>query len=129
MKYKTGIGASILAVWTVLLAVLMIRLPVADLTDGLTALPIDIVLSAVFMVLGAVSAVLGYVLRTRTLLLLSAFQGLFLLIFALFIGLYLVTFNGDMVAYGLYFVNPFCPVISPFFSLRCRFWSFCPSFF
>lgn len=117
MKYKTGIAAAILAVWTVLLAVLMIRLPVADLTDGLTALPIDIVLSAVFMVLGAVSAVLGYVLRTRMLLLLSAFQGLFLLIFALFIGLYLVTFNGDMVAYGLYFVNPFTALLSCHFAV------------
>ena len=117
MNKKGWIGIGLIAAWAILLIVLMIRFPVADLLDNLSPLPIDIVLSCAFIVIGAASAVLGYCFRTKALLLLSAVQSAFLLIFALFIGLYLITFNGDMIAYGLYFVNPFTALLSVHFAV------------
>lgn len=112
MKYKNAVTAVFLAAWILLLAVLMIRLPVADLLDGLSVLPVDLILSVAFILIGAAGAVLGYIFRAKVLLLLSAIQGLFLLIFSLFIALYLITFNGDMIAYGLYFINPFTAILT-----------------
>lgn len=115
MNKKDTVGVITAAVWAVLLAVLMIRFPVADLLDGLVPLPLDLVLSACFIVIGTASAVLAYCLRFKVLLLLSAIQSVLLLCFALFIGLYLITFNGDMIAYGLYCINPFTALLSVHF--------------
>lgn len=109
------ISAVLILLWAGLLAVLMVRMPVADLLAGLEILPVDTVLSAFFVAIGAASAVCGLCLRSKPLLVLSCIQAGFLLVFAIFVCLYLVTFNGDMIAFGLYFINPFAALLS------CRF--------
>lgn len=112
------IGAVLICAWAVLLAVLMIRMPVSDLLAGLDVLALDNVLSACFIAIGLAAAVLEMLWHSKPLLLLSLLQAAFLVAFAITACLYVIFFNGDILAIGLYFINPFCAILS------CPFWVF-----
>lgn len=114
---KSIVTVALIFMWAILLAVLMIRMPMADLLAGLNVLTVDIVLSACFIAVGVASAICGLCFGSKPLMLLSLLQSAFLLCFALSICLYLVFFNGDILAVGLYFVNPFAALLSCRFSI------------
>ena len=100
------------AVWAALLAVLMIRLPIADIFTGVGLLTVDIVLSAIFCVIGIAAAFAGYFLSSKVLVLMSALSGAMQIISVICFMLYVLFFNRDVLAFALYFANPFCAILS-----------------
>lgn len=109
---KNIISLVVFVVWAALLTALMIRLPVADMSVGLDATNIDIVISAIFCAVGFVSCIIGYFIDSKTLVLLSAISS-FMQIFAIIcFCLYVFLFNRSVLAVALYFCNPFCAILS-----------------
>lgn len=112
---KNVVGAVFIVAWVVLLAVLMIRLPISYMmnTFGETLLPpvLDIVLSACFCAVGVAAGAAGYFLSSKPLLVLSAINPVLMLLSALCFVLYVFFFSRDVLAFALYFANPFCAVL------------------
>lgn len=111
-----------IAVWIALLAVLMARLPISYMTDNFseTRIPptVDIVISWCFCVVGIAAAVVGYFMSGRQLVILSALNPFMMLLSLICFLLYIAFFNRDILAFALYFANPFCAVlITPGFAL------------
>lgn len=114
---KNIVGAVLIGAWAILLIVLAFRMPISDLLAGLDILALDTVLSAIFIAVGIAAAICGLCFGSKPLMLLSLMQSLFLLCFAVTVCLYLVFFNGDILAVGLYFVNHFAALLSCPFSI------------
>lgn len=99
------------ALWAGLLAALMIRLPIADMFAGLELLTVDVVLSAIFCALGIAAAVAGYLLSSKVLVLMSMINCGMQIMSLLCFCLYVLFFQRNVLAFALYFVNPFCAIL------------------
>ena len=111
-----------IAVWIILLATLMIRMPISYMTDNFSAdrtPPVaDIVFSACFCIVGIAAGVLGCVMSGRQLIFLSLLNPAMMFVSAICFVLYVSFFSRDVLAFALYFANPFCSVlIAPGFAL------------
>lgn len=109
---KNIISLLIFIVWAVLLTVLMIRLPVSDMSVGLGATNVDIVISACFCAVGFVSSVIGYFLDSKPLILVSAINSFMQILAIICFLLYVFLFNRTVLAFALYLSNPFCAILS-----------------
>lgn len=109
---KNIISLVIFVVWAALLTALMIRLPVADMSVGLGATNVDIVLSACFCAVGFVSCIIGYFLNSKTLVLVSAINSFMQILSIICFCLYVFFFNRTILAFALYLCNPFCAILS-----------------
>lgn len=109
---KNIVSLIIFVLWAALLTALMIRLPVADMSVGLGATNIDIVISACFCAVGFVSCIAGYFLDSKTLVLISAINSFMQILAIICFCLYVFFFNRTILAFALYLCNPFCAILS-----------------
>ncbi|MBR5528816.1 MAG: hypothetical protein IKV97_07395 [Clostridia bacterium] len=105
------VTAAALALWVVLLGILMIRLPVSNLMNGMDVSVADIVFSACFCAIGPICSVLGYIMRSKTLILISALNAAMIVLSAFCFCMYVITFSRDVLAVALRLINQFCAIL------------------
>ncbi len=105
------VAAVIMVIWVGLLVALQICMPVSELMNGMDVPVADTVLSAIFCFIGIASAVIGYFLESKPLILVSAFNAGMLVLSAVLLGVYMFCFNRDVLAIALRLINQFCAML------------------
>lgn len=111
MKNKNNIiSISLVVLWLVLGAVLMIRVPMEQVVDeAVRKLYLaDTVLSGAFIAISLISAPLGYFMNKKSFVYISLFNLALALLSVLCFILFIITSNGAMLGYGIMLLNPFC---------------------